>query len=178
MTKVLVASASKHGSTEEIAEAIGDVLRAHGLEVEVKRMEDVDTLFPYDAYVLGSAVYLDGWLRRATHFIDRHGELIATRPTWLFSSGPIGDPAHVPVEESFDAGGTGPRTQAGAPRACGGRAREPGRCGGKLDKAQLSIGERAAAGLLRVPAGDYRQWDAITAWATAIARFLTADLLV
>jgi menaquinone-dependent protoporphyrinogen oxidase len=168
MTKVLVASASKHGSTEEIAEAIGDVLRAHGLEVEVKRLEDVDTLFPYDAYVLGSAVYLDGWLRRATHFVDRHGELIATRPTWLFSSGPIGDPAHVPVEESFDAGELVRRTQA----------REHRQFGGKLDKAQLSIGERAAAGLLRVPAGDYRQWDAITAWATAIGRSLTADLLV
>jgi menaquinone-dependent protoporphyrinogen oxidase len=168
MTKVLVASASKHGSTEEIAEAIASVLREHGLEVEVKRMEDVDTLFPYDAYVLGSAVYLDGWLRRATQFVDCHGELIATRPTWLFSSGPIGDPAHVPVQDSFDAADLVRRTHA----------RDHRQFGGKLDKAQLSIGERAAAGLLRVPAGDYRQWDAITAWATAIGRFLTADLLV
>jgi hypothetical protein len=133
MTKVLVASASKHGSTEEIADAIASVLREYGLEVE-----------------------------------DCHGELIATRPTWLFSSGPIGDPAHVPVQDSFDAADLVRRIHA----------RDHRQFGGKLVKAQLSIGERAAAGLLRVPAGDYRQWDAITAWATAIGRFLTADLLV
>jgi len=168
MTKVLVASASKHGSTEEIAEAIGHVLRAHGLEVDVKRMEDVDTVFPYDAFVLGSAVYVGGWLRSANRFLAEHEELISTRPTWLFSSGPIGDPPHVAAEELFDAVDLVDRT----------RARDHRQFGGKLDKAQLSLGERAAAGLLRVPGGDYREWDAITAWGTAIARSLTADLLV
>ena len=167
MTKVLVASASKHGSTEEIAEAIGDVLRAHGLEVEVRRMEDVYTVFPYDAYVLGSAVYVGGWMRRATRVLDERGELIATRPTWLFSSGPVGDPPHATAQESFDAVDLVERTHA----------RDHRQFGGKLDKGQLSLGERAAAGLMRVP-GEYREWDAITAWATAIGRTLTADLLV
>jgi menaquinone-dependent protoporphyrinogen oxidase len=168
MTKVLVASASKHGSTEEIAEAIGEVLRAHGLEVDVKRMEDVDTVFPYDAYVLGSAVYVGSWLRRATKFVDEHAELISTRPTWLFSSGPIGDPPHAAADDVFNAVDLVDRT----------RARDHRNFGGKLDKGHLSLGERAAAGLLRVPSGDYRQWDAVTAWATAIGRSLTADLLV
>src|SRR6478735_11803045 len=90
MTRVLVASASKHGSTEEIAQAIADVLLAHGLCVDVRRMEDVATALPYEAYVLGSAVYMGNWLRVAHRFVDRHSELIRTRPTWLFSSGPIG----------------------------------------------------------------------------------------
>ena len=78
---VLVASASKHGSTEEVAAAIGEILRAHGLAVDVKRMEDVDTVFPYDAFVLGSAVYVGGWLRSANRFVAEHEELISTRPT-------------------------------------------------------------------------------------------------
>ena len=168
MTKVLVATASKHGSTEEIAAAIGEVLLAHGLDVDLKRMEDVDTVFPYDAYVLGSAVYVGGWLRRATRFVDEHAELISTRPTWLFSSGPIGNPPHAAAADSFDAADLVDLTQA----------RDHRQFGGKLDKTELSLGERAAAGLLRVPGGDYRQWDAITAWATAIGRALTADLLV
>ena len=120
MTKVLVASASKHGSTEEIAEAVGEILRAHGLQVDVKRMEDVDTVFPYDAYVLGSAVYVGSWLRRATTFLDEHAELISTRPTWLFSSGPIGDPPHVAAEELFDAVDLVDRTHARDHRQFGG----------------------------------------------------------
>jgi menaquinone-dependent protoporphyrinogen oxidase len=168
MTKVLVASASKHGSTEEIAETIGEILRAHGLHVDVRRMEDVDTVFPYDAYVLGSAVYVGSWLRRATGFLDEHAELISTRPTWLFSSGPIGDAPHASAEEFFDAADLVDRTHA----------RDHRQFGGKLDKGQLTLRERAAAGLLRVPSGDYREWDAITAWATAIGLSLTADLLV
>jgi menaquinone-dependent protoporphyrinogen oxidase len=168
MTKVLVASASKHGSTDEIARAIGDVLVANGLLVDVKRMEDVDTVFPYDAFVLGSAVYMGSWLRGATRFLDEHDELISTRPTWLFSSGPIGRPPHAAAEETFDIGDLVGRT----------RARDHRQFGGKLDKAQLSFGQRAATGLMRVPYGDYREWDAITAWATAIARALTAEVLV
>ena len=74
--QVLVASASKHGATDEIAPAIGDVLLAHGLSVDVKSMEDVDTAFPYEAYVLGSAVYMGSWLRTAKRFLDLHAELI------------------------------------------------------------------------------------------------------
>jgi menaquinone-dependent protoporphyrinogen oxidase len=165
MTKVLVAAASKHGSTEEIAEAIGEVLRAHGLEVDVKRMEDVDTVFPYDAYVLGSAVYMESWLRAAHRFVDLHAELIRTRPTWLFSSGPIGRPPHAAASESFDAADLIAETGA----------RDHHLFGGRLDKEHLALPERAFAGLLRVPEGDYREWDAVAAWATAIARSLAVE---
>ena len=168
MTRVLVASASKHGSTEEIAQAIGEVLRTQGLSVDVRRMEDVDTVFPYDAYVLGSAVYMGGWLRGANHFLAEHGELISTRPTWLFSSGPIGRPPLEAAADSFDAVELVDLT----------RARDHRQFGGKLDKEHLSLRERMMTGLLRVPGGDYREWDAVTAWATAIARALTADVLV
>ena len=131
-------------------------------------MEDVDTVFPYDAYVLGSAVYMGGWLRGANHFLAEHGELISTRPTWLFSSGPIGRPPLEAAADSFDAVELVDLT----------RARDHRQLGGKLDKEHLSLRERMMAGLLRVPGGDYREWDAVTAWATAIARALTADVLV
>ena len=42
--KVLVAVASKHGSTEEIAEEVGRVLADTGIDNEVRRVEDVDAL--------------------------------------------------------------------------------------------------------------------------------------
>jgi len=164
MTKVLIASASRHGATTEIAEAIGEILAAQGLDVDVKEMEDVDTVYPYDAYVLGSAVYIGSWLHGARNFIDEHRELLATRPTWLFSSGPIGRPPHAAASDSFDA----------ADLVATVHARDHQLFGGRLDKHSLALRERALAGALRVPEGDFREWEAVTAWATGIARSLDA----
>ena len=55
--QILVAYATKYGATKEIAEKIGQVLRQAGLRVEVLPAAQVDTLAPYQAVVLGSAVY-------------------------------------------------------------------------------------------------------------------------
>lgn len=157
---VLVAFASRHGATEEIARSIGEILAGQGLEIEVKRMTDVETVLPYTAFVLGSAVYMGGWLREARSFVDGHAEFLARQPTWLFSSGPIGSPPHPAASDSFNI----PDLVAVT------RAREHKLFSGKLDKAELGLSERALAGALRVPSGDYREWDAVTAWALAIAR--------
>ncbi|NNJ47912.1 MAG: flavodoxin, partial [Acidimicrobiia bacterium] len=40
---------------------------------------------------------------------------------------------------------------------------------GKLDKETLGFAERAITKALKAPDGDFRDWDAISAWATAIA---------
>ena len=53
---VLVAFATKHGSTGEIAAAIGSTLRNAGLEADVRSARDVATIAPYEAVVLGSAL--------------------------------------------------------------------------------------------------------------------------
>jgi menaquinone-dependent protoporphyrinogen oxidase len=161
---VLVAYSSKHGATEEIARSIGEILDGQGLTVEVKRIDDVDTVLPYGAFVVGSAVYMGRWTRGARKFVDEHAELLACHPTWLFSSGPIGSPES-PESDPFDV----------ADLVAATRARDHQLFGGKLDKAELGLAERALTSALRVPTGDYRQWDAVTAWAIAIARSLTAE---
>jgi|SRR5689334_19329268 menaquinone-dependent protoporphyrinogen oxidase len=165
---VLVAYESKHGATKEIALAIGEVLTAQGVEAEVRRMADVDTVMPYSAFVLGSAVYMGSWMRSARNFLDEHEEILALRPTWLFSSGPIGTPPQPAASDAFDVSDLVETVHA----------REHHLFGGKLDKHDLGIAERALAGALRVPAGDFREWDAVAAWATAIARVLHADVPV
>jgi menaquinone-dependent protoporphyrinogen oxidase len=165
---VLVAFASKHGATEEIARSIGEVLDAQGLTVEVKRMEEVDTVLPYDAFVLGSAIYMGNWLRDARSFVDDHAEALALRPTWLFSSGPIGSPPDPAASDSFAIPDLVSTTHARGHQLFG----------GKLDKAELGLAERALAGALRVPAGDYRQWAVVAAWATAIARTLATEAVL
>lgn len=92
MTKVLVAYASKRGSTAEIAQAIAETMREHGLSVDCTRAEEVRTLESYDAVVLGSAVYMRRWRGDAKHFLDKHRRELEQRPFWVFSSGPVGSP--------------------------------------------------------------------------------------
>ncbi|HZQ80923.1 MAG TPA: flavodoxin domain-containing protein [Gaiellaceae bacterium] len=159
MTNVLVATSSRHGATAQIARAIGEVLTDNGLDVDVLRIEDVRDVTPYDAYVLGSAVYMGRWLPEARAFVEEHRELLATRPAWFFSSGPIGSqPAGAEVDTADVDALVHPRDHHVF--------------GGRLALGELTRRERLFARLLRVQDGDYREWHTVTAWATAIARSL------
>src|SRR4030042_6082232 len=94
---VMVGCATKHGATSEIAERIGQVLREAGLSADVVAVESVTDLAPYQAFVLGSAVYVGQWQKEAASFLEQFEEQLAQRPVWLFSSGPTGkgDPAQL-----------------------------------------------------------------------------------
>jgi menaquinone-dependent protoporphyrinogen oxidase len=94
MTRVLVAYASKHGSTAEIAAAVAQTLNDCGLRAACVNAGEVSSLEPYDAVVLGSAVYMKRWRREARRFLHHHADALALRPFWIFSSGPVGDPAN------------------------------------------------------------------------------------
>jgi menaquinone-dependent protoporphyrinogen oxidase len=109
MMRVLVTAASKYGATAEIAAAIAESLAGHGLEATVLSPEEVKGVDGYDAVVVGSAVYAGHWLKPARELVERHAGVLAGRPVWLFSSGPVGDP---PKPEE-DPGASGVRRQAG-----------------------------------------------------------------
>jgi menaquinone-dependent protoporphyrinogen oxidase len=162
--KILVSTASRHGATTEVATHIAEALRADlpgDTVVEVLPAADAGDTRSYDAFVLGSAVYMGRWLEDARKLV----ELIATRPprpVWLFSSGPVGDPAK-PTEEPAEIGNL--------VRITG--ARDHRLFAGRLVRHQLGFAEKAVVRALRVPAGDFRDWDAITAWAKHIAAELS-----
>lgn len=164
--KVLVSAASKHGAAFEVAEEIGGVLRealdAPGGEeervVEVLPPEQVGSVEPYDAVVLGSAVYAGHWLEGARELARSHAAELAERPTWLFSVGPIGEPPK-PEEDPVDV----------APVLESTAARDHRIFAGKLDKGALGFAEKAIVLALRAPEGDFRDWDAIRGWAREIA---------
>ena len=90
--RVLVSVASKHGATGEIGEIIGGVLRDAQMDIVSEAPERVRSIDGYDAVILGSAVYAGRWMGSARSFAERHEAALVTRPVWLFSSGPIGDP--------------------------------------------------------------------------------------
>ena len=88
--RVLVAYASRTGFTKGIAEFIGERLREHGTQVDVQGVDSVKNLAGYDAFVIGSALYTQHWLKEAKSFVSNNRALLCTRPVWLFSSGPVG----------------------------------------------------------------------------------------
>ncbi len=166
---VLVAYASRLGSTRAIAERIAERIQADGIAATARDVETVDDLIPYDAVIVGSAVYAGHWLKEASRFVRSHDARLAARPVWMFSSGPVGKTAtaHEPVESEEVAelarivGARGHRTFAGSlDRAT-------------LDGAHLSSVERFVAKRF-VAEGDFRDWPAIDAWADGIARALDA----
>ena len=74
--RVLVAAASRHHGTREIAEAIATGLIRRGLEAEAVPVEQVTNLSGYDAVVLGSAMYTGRWLGTARRFVQVHASAL------------------------------------------------------------------------------------------------------
>jgi menaquinone-dependent protoporphyrinogen oxidase len=158
---VLVAYATKHGSTGEIASAIGATLRDAGLDADVRSARDVRTLEPYDAVILGSALYSAHWQRDANRFVKRHLAELQRRPVWLFSSGPLD---HSPEFDDI------PLTEQVAPEVAPIGARGHRTFGGRLLEGTPGVDPSMLA-THRV--GDYRHWAHIEAWTRAIAAALT-----
>jgi menaquinone-dependent protoporphyrinogen oxidase len=156
--RVLVAAASKHGATAQIAERIGETLRDRGCDVTVADAGQVDTVDSYDAVVLGSAVYAGHWLDAAKTLADRIAGRRPRPAVWLFSSGPVGDPPK-PDEDPVDVAAI---ARATAPR-------EHRVFAGRIDKSTLGFAERAIMIAVRAAEGDFRDFDAIAAWADEIA---------
>jgi len=82
--KILVTYASRCGSTAGVAEAIGKTLQESGVEVEVRRMEDVTDLTPFRAVVAGSAIRGKQWLPEAMQFMRQHQAALRQRPFAAF----------------------------------------------------------------------------------------------
>jgi menaquinone-dependent protoporphyrinogen oxidase len=125
----------------------------------------------YDGYVIGGATYMFHWMKEATAFVRQHRALLATRPVWLFSSGPLGT-------ETTDTPGQGPRVvpepreiaELGADIG----ARDHRVFWGAFDRGQKAVGLAERVTLLMpvsraaMPEGDFRNWAEIEAWADGI----------
>ncbi|WP_116206193.1 flavodoxin domain-containing protein [Amycolatopsis circi] len=160
MINVLVAHAGRHGGTREIAEVVGEELRAAGFAVDVRGAGEVDSVTEYAAVVVGSALYYARWRPEAVRLLERHTEALRARPVWLFHSGPCGPGANL-TRVSLPARVTllAAAIDAGRTETFGGRL-DPALADSVLEKL-MARGDRA---------GDFRDWDRIRAWARDIGR--------
>jgi menaquinone-dependent protoporphyrinogen oxidase len=153
--RILIAYASRHGSTREVAEAVATALVSNGHEAEVRLARDVRDPDAFDAVVLGAPLYTGRWHKDARMFVRRHGAALARLPVAVFALGPVDD-----VEEHWrGAQEQLDRALAGLPAIYPVDVRM---FGGAIRPEELRFP------FSRMPAGDVRDWDAIRAWAAAL----------
>ena len=163
---ILLAYATRYGSTQEVAETIAAALREAGLEVDIRPMREVRTLDRYDAVVLGAAIYNTRWHSDAHQFLSQHQAALRQRPVAIFALGPLatGDAPMRNSRRQLD------KEMAKYPWL------KPVTLEifvGKIDPAKLGFFER-----LLTPASDHRDWEAIRAWANALpAQFQYDEIL-
>ncbi|WP_432138426.1 MULTISPECIES: flavodoxin domain-containing protein [unclassified Streptomyces] len=160
---VLVAYGSKSGSTARIARTVAETLSRHGCPAEAAPGGRVKDVTPYDAVVVGGALYAGHWHRDARRFVHRHRRELEERPLWLFSSGPLDASAgerEIPpvpgVRRTMD------RLDARGHVTFGGSLQEGAK--GRMARMLLRNGK----------GGDFRDDAAIEAWASRVAAELTA----
>lgn len=160
-TSILVAYATRYGSTKEVAEAIAETLRQAGAQVELQPLSEVRSLAGFQAVVMGAPLQMYRWHKDAFSFLSRHHKALAGIPVAVFALGPVQNPHN-------EAEWQGSRDQL---------AKELAKVewfkpltveilGGKFDP-------QALGGLMKMfaksePATDIRDWEAIRQWAQGL----------
>lgn len=177
--KVLVAYASRHGATKGIAERIAATIERHDIPVTFRDVDRIGgPIDGFDAIVLGSSVYMGRWEKSAREFVQEYVETLKERPTWLFSSGPVGTETVdkegrdvVETSRPLDYAEFEPLFRPRDQKVFFG-AYDPEREGATLaEKLIVKIPAIREA----LPSGDFRDWPAIEAWAEGIVEALTRE---
>ena len=150
---ILVTAASKHGATDEVADAIARRIEASGITVDRLAPADVTSVSGYDAVVVGSAVYILQWMPEAHDFMERFKDELPVGRVWAFSVGMNGVPKPLLTHV---------------------KCRELHTFPGRYKPSLLSLRERSVARLAGVVEGDFRDWEAIDQWADEIVEALKA----
>lgn len=174
MKRILVTYASTFGSTAEVAEAIGQELRAAGTAVDILPVQDVNDLGQYAAVVIGSGIYNGTWLPEAIYFLRLYESMLQQLPVAYFNVCMIlyrdtPKRRHIATSYLESVRAVVPTVQ---PVAVGIFA-------GKLRYRNLQLLERFIFFLKsRLPWGDYRNWKEIRSWAAHIHPALVGNATV
>lgn len=162
---ILVAYATKYGSTGEVAEAIGERLREQGLVVDVKPVKEAPSLDGYDAVVFGAPFYVGSMLKEARAYLERQREALEGTPVAVFALGPTTgeEPLYQAAEQLDNALKKLPWLQPVSAAMFV----------GKYDPHNLRFRDRLltmppASPLHGLGPHDDRDWEAIGAWAEGL----------
>jgi len=164
MTAVLVAYATKSGSTREVAERVAARLAGQGLETDVRTAREVKSLDGYDAVVFGGALYMFRLVREGRRFLSRYRKRLAQLPVAIFAMGPIED-----VEKQYvDARGHLDKTLV--------KLHEISPVavtifGGVIEPTKLRF-PYSNPGTKAMPPTDLRDWAKIETWADSLPELL------
>ena len=187
--RILVAYASNAGSTADVARVVAEELTAGGAQVDTRPIRELKAadLNEYSAVIVGAPMIL-GWHRDASRFLSANRASLAQKPVALFATAmtmtqtgealssavpifldprlpkPSQKPGKLGFKERFT---TLPHYLAPILKSAGDiRPVSIAFFRGKLDFGRLKFLQMLFVMLLvAAQPGDYRNWDAIRAWA-------------
>ena len=175
-TRVLIGYASAHGSTKGIAIRVGELVGAEGFEVDVRPIDEIESVDSYDAVILGSAIHNQQWLPAAALFVRTQGAVLAGRPVWLFSVCSIGE-----TSSFFSERLARPMRRRRKEPAVVSEVRKTLDVGdhrffaGVIERSHWSVAGNLFLRLFGGTFGDHRDWPDIERWATGVARSLPSS---
>jgi menaquinone-dependent protoporphyrinogen oxidase len=167
MASVLVAYATKYGSTREVAEAVTSVLVECGHDAVARPADEIRLLDGYSAVVLGTALYFFMWRGEAHRFLRRNRKALSAMPVALFGLGPIED-----TPEQFE--GARAHLGKGLAKHAWLTPASTAVFGGRLDPAHLRFPDNNPA-MRAMGAVDLVDLDAVRTWARGLVEALDLE---
>jgi len=159
--RVLIAYATKYGTTKEIAKEIQDVLAEKSIESDLINVMETGKIETYAAVILGSPVYMGKMLVEARDFCTHYQPYL--KDTWLaiFVNGisccSPGSAVTSSLMAAIDEMAEYVRPAMKTAFA------------GAFSPTKLTDADAQIAGLVRPPVGDFRDHEAIRIWAQDVA---------
>ncbi len=166
---VLVAYATRYGSTQEVAETVAETLRESGLEVDLQPLQKVHNIDQYRAIVIGAPLYMFHWHKDALNFLSRYHTALTTRSIAIFALGPF----HADEKEFQGAREQLDKELAKFPWLTPSAIEI---FGGKFDPEKLTFPHNLVPALKKMPASDVRDWNVIRAWANDLVSLFASAL--
>jgi menaquinone-dependent protoporphyrinogen oxidase len=158
--RVLVAYASKYGSTGGVADAIGKELCSKDMATDVVLIKNANNISSYQGVIIGSAIYMGKWMSEAVDFVKKNKDILHKVPVAYFLvCMTLSQPTEKNRAEVLSY--MDPILKA-VPEI---RPVGIGTFAGALDYNNLSWINKKILKSKGTPEGDFRNWEDIRTWA-------------
>ena len=164
--KVLVAYATRAGSTAGVAERVAGVLNQSGFSAEAVNAKQVGDVGSYDAVVVGSAVRAGKLMPEVLKFLDKNKAALESKPLAAFI-------VCLAMKDGDEKGRATADTYLD-PLRLRVRPASEGLFAGAYDPEKLGFGVRQVMKMMKAPPGDFRKWDQVEAWAAGLVPLFAA----